>query len=340
MLFLDTSTLSNTAIPHDLSVRAAILIAALGLDALIGDPRWLWGRIPHPVVLFGRAVEGFDKLFNRPRLVGFRLKGKVRRGLGVLSLLFLVGVAAAIGAGIATTTSTGEMVVSAPVELLLVAILLAGRSLADHAKAVANALENGSLKEARTAISMIVGRNSEKLDRTAIARAAIESTAENLSDGIIAPALFYLALGLPGIFAYKMINTADSMLGYRSARHFSFGWGSARLDDFANLVPARLTGLLIAIAGPNRTLPTIAVMRLDAPQHRSPNAGWPQAAMASQLNLSLAGPKLYGQRMSHDREVNQGATRKAGPVDINQAVSMIWRTIALIAFLATLLTLA
>ena len=329
----DAAMLLNAAIPHDLSVRAAILIAALGLDALVGDPPWLWVRVPHPVVLFGRAVTGMDRLFNQRRLVGIRLKGKSKRGLGALAIIMLVGLAVATGGLAATTASAGGMLLSATVELLLVTFLLAGRSLADHVKAVGEALENGSIEDARIAVSKIVGRNPDALDRPAVARAAIETTAENLSDGVIAPALFYFTFGIPGIFAYKMVNTADSMVGYRAKTYFSFGWGAARLDDLANIIPARLTGLLIALSGPRRTVHAIAVMFRDAPHHRSPNAGWPEAAMATQLGLSLAGPRSYGHRKSRDREMNKGGNRSVDHTDLVLSLALMWRTIGLFALM-------
>ena len=148
----DAAMLLDVAISHDLSIRAAILIAALGLDALVGDPPWLWRRLPHPVVLFGRAIALMERLFNRPRLAGIRLKGKVRRGLGVLAIHMLMGGAAAIGGGIAILASAGGMPLSVSVEILLVAILLAGRSLANHAREVATSLENGTIEEARKAV--------------------------------------------------------------------------------------------------------------------------------------------------------------------------------------------
>lgn len=322
---LDTALLLDVAVPHDLTVRAAILIAALGLDTLVGDPPWLWGKVPHPVVLFGRAIAGADKLLNRPRLAGIRLTGKIRKILGVLAILLLVSAAAIIGGGLAAAASAGEMLISVSVELALVTILLAGRSLADHAKAVATALKNAPLKEARSAVARMVSRNPEALDRSAIARAAIESTAENFSDGVVAPALFYLVFGLPGIFAYKMVNTADSMVGYRSAQYSAYGWGTAQLDDLVNLAPARLTGLLIALSGPKKAWSSIAVMLRDAPHHRSPNAGWPEAAIASQIGCTLSGPRRYGSRIRKDRVVNQGARWEVESADIAHAVALIWR---------------
>ena len=335
----DATMLLNAAIPHDLSVRAVILIVALGLDALVGDPPWLWSKVPHPVVLFGRMIAVIDWLINRSRLVGIRLTGTVRRALGSLSILLLVCIATIIGGGLAAAASFRGMIVSSSMEVLLVAILLAGRSLVDHARAVTTALENGTVKEAQTAVSMMVGRNSETLDRSAISRATIESTAENFCDGVVAPALFYLVFGLPGIFAYKLVNTADSMVGYRSGQYLAYGWSVAKLDDFVNLIPARIAGFLIALAGPKRSRCAIVVMLRDARHHRSPNAGWPEAAMAAQLGLLLGGPRTYGPRMSQDLGMNLGASPEADPTDISRSVTLMWRASALFALLIGVITL-
>lgn len=332
---LDTAAILDAATPHDLHVRVAILIAALVIDSLVGDPQWLWGRIPHPVVLFGWAITGLERVFNRPRLVGIRLTGKLRRGLGVLVILLLVSIAFAIGSGISiVASSVGGLNLSIVVELLLVSILLAGRSLANHAKAVANTLENGTINEARSAVSRIVGRNTKALDRSAVGRAAIESIAENLSDAVIAPALYYLAFGLSGIFAYKMINTSDSMVGYRSAHRYSYGWGAARFDDLANLIPARFSGLLIALTVPEKMRRALVVMLRDAPHQSSPNAGWPEAAMAVQLNISLSGPRGFGQKRSGGSIINRDALRTIEPSDITYAVKLMWRVVLIFAFIA------
>lgn len=318
------------AIPHEMGLRGVILIAALGLDALLGEPPWLWRFLPHPVVLFGRAIVAFEKRLNR-RNVG----GRTRRWRGFVAIIMLVLAALATGGGIMAVAGLGGAGLTAGAELLIVAILLAGRSLDDHVRAVADALPEGggSLDQARRAVSMIVGRNPESLDAPAIARASIETTAENLSDGVIAPALFYLAFGLPGIIAYKMINTADSMTGYKSRRYFAYGWGAARVDDLANIIPARLTGILIALAKPQGAFHAIRVMMRDAPKHRSPNAGWPEAAMATQLGVSLAGPRQYGQRMSTDAPMHGEGRRDANADDIRQGLGLMWRAIGLFAVL-------
>ena len=303
--------------------RAAVLAAALVIDAVIGDPDWLWRRLPHPVVVFGWCIGGLEKMFNRR---GWR--GVLRRWLGVAVIAVLAVLGAFLGVMLA---SWGLWF-----EVLVVAILLAGRGLDQHVRAVATALASGNLIAARQAVARIVGRNPDNLDAPAIARASIESTAENLADGVVAPAFYYLLLGLPGIIAYKIINTADSMIGHKSARFLAFGWGAARLDDVANLIPARLSGVLLALASIPRTRQALGVMWRDAAKHRSPNAGYPEAAMAGALDVRLAGPRQYGIRFSTDAPINaQG--RDADTDDIRQALRYFWRLVALMAGLCALM---
>ena len=316
--------------PHALSLHIYILVAALAVDAILGEPDWLWRRLPHPVVIFGRAISFASKLGNRNIYSGRR-----RRINGMIAIIILA-VVAGIFASILMAASTfmaqalGSWVLIA-VEGIIVAILLASRSLHDHVQRVSAPLKAGNIADARHAISMIVGRNPDELDAPAIARASIETTAENLSDGVIAPAFFYLVFGIPGIIIYKMINTADSMIGYKSARYFAFGTGAARLDDLVNIIPARITGLLLAMANPRRLFISLKVMLKDAPAHRSPNAGWPESAMAANLGLSLAGPRKYGQRMSNDPEMNSTGRRDAHGDDIRDALTMMWRGIGIFA---------
>ena len=331
----------DAAIPHQADLRAVILITALLADAVFGEPQFLWRYLPHPVVIFGRAISGLDKRFNRRDLTG-----RMRRRNGVIAITLLV-LASVIAGGLimalasilanVLTGNGGGHSITIVTEAVIVAILLAGRSLDDHVRAVAIALRDAAassnLDAARQAVSMIVGRNPDNLDEHAIARAGIETTAENLSDGVIAPALFYLVFGLPGIIAYKMINTADSMTGYKSKRYFAYGWGAARLDDLVNLIPARLTGLLLAVAGTVRIQHAMRVMWRDAGQHRSPNAGWPEAAMAAQLGLSLAGPRQYGARMSTDAPMHGEGRRDASAGDMEKALMLMWRAIGLFALL-------
>lgn len=312
-------------IPHDFETRAVLLVMALMLDAVIGEPEILWRRLPHPVVIFGRSISRLKSWGNRRDISGYARR--CRGMIGISILIILAGLSASIVMAVTSVLAPqyGTMVI----EVLIVGILVAGRSLDVHVRAVANALNAKDIEAARFHVSMIVGRNPDQLDEPAMARAAIETTAENLSDGVIAPALFYLAFGLPGIIIYKMINTADSMIGYKSKDYLAFGTGAARIDDFANLIPARLTGLLIALAQPAKTLSALGAMIKDAPRHRSPNAGWPEAAMAAILDLALAGPRQYGQRMSQDPAMNATGRRDANAKDITQALIMMWRAIAI-----------
>jgi adenosylcobinamide-phosphate synthase len=212
------------------------------------------------------------------------------------------------------------------VEGLAMSTLLAQRSLVDHVQAVAAALRR-SLPEGRLAVSQIVGRDPETLDHPAVARAAIESLAENLSDGFVAPLLWGALLGLPGMLAYKALNTLDSMVGHRTPRHLHLGWASARLDDLANLLPARLTGALLCLAalmlGPTAAGRAWTAMCRDARLHRSPNAGWPEAAMAGALDLRLAGPRAYGGRMVEDAWMGDGRAAST-PADIEAAIRLAW----------------
>jgi adenosylcobinamide-phosphate synthase len=207
-------------------------------------------------------------------------------------------------------------------EVIGAAILLAQKSLVEHVRAVAIGLRT-SLDEGRRAVSMIVGRDTAALDEAAIARAAVESAAENLSDGVVAPAFWFLIGGLPGIIFYKIINTADSMIGHRTERHGEFGWAAARLDDVLNWVPARLTALLIAVVSLDAS--ALRTAATDGPRHRSVNAGWPEAAMARVLGLALSGPRSYGGEMTTDPVLNPEGRRAATAGDIEAATRMLWR---------------
>jgi len=227
-----------------------LLILALVLDALIGEPDWLWRHIPHPVKLMGNLIDLADHRFNN----NSRLNG-------VVVIAGLVAVMVIVGAAIQILPDFGLL------ELLLAAVLIAQRSLTTHVTAVAAAL-GISLENGKIAVAKIVGRDTSAMDQTAVCRGAIESAAENFSDGVIAPAFWFLIFGLPGILAYKMINTADSMIGYRSEKYQHFGWATAKLDDVVNYIPARLSALLICAA--MMSAQAWRVMRQDAGQHRSP----------------------------------------------------------------------
>lgn len=302
-------------------MSAALLLAAILLDAALGEPRWLWNRWPHPAVLLGRGVGALDRHLNG---------GHARKAKGILALIVLVAGAGAVGWLIAALPDGGLL------ETLAAAILLAQRSLSDHVAAVARALRM-SLPEGRRAVAMIVGRDTAPLDEAGVTRAAVESAAENLSDGVVAPAFWFLVAGLPGMLIYKAVNTADSMIGHRTPRHQDFGWASARLDDVLNLIPARLTALMIALA--HGWIDARPILR-DARLHRSPNAGWPEAAMAVVLDISLSGPRSYHGKMQDFPWVWPEGRRDAGPADIDRAVLALWRTwgvmLAVVALIAVL----
>ncbi len=301
------------------------LFAALAIDAVVGDPDWLWRRLPHPVTWFGALIGWLDRRLNRtPPAEGDRAADRLRRILGVVAIALLVAIAWFAGAAIEALLGRIDFgFLAIPV---IASVFLASRSLYDHVARVRDAFAEGGLRAARQAVSMIVGRDPESLDAAGVSRAAIESTAENFSDGVVAPALWFAVFGLPGLFAYKMINTADSMIGHRTARHLAFGWGAARLDDLVNLPASRLAGFLIVMAAPfvGTSIGTSFVVMLDnAGKHRSPNAGWPEAAMAGALDLALAGPRRYGALMVEDPFLNPAGRTDAGPGDITRALKVL-----------------
>jgi len=288
-------------------MSATLLIPALLLDAAFGEPKAIWDRYPHPAVLMGRAVAAMETRLNH---------GENRRAKGTLAMAALGLAALTLGWIIHKIPDCGVL------EVLIAAILIAQRSLVDHVRAVADALRI-SLGDGRRSVARIVGRDTAQMDEAAVSRAAIESAAENLSDGIIAPALWFLIAGLPGLLLYKITNTADSMIGHRTPRYEEFGWAAARFDDLLNLIPARLTAALIAVTHA-RMDATKTILR-DAPLHRSPNAGWPEAAMAVVLNLALSGPRSYNGEMRDFPYVYPEGRRTAGPADIDAATRALWR---------------
>ncbi len=302
-----------------------LLAAGLAIDAWFGDMPALFARIPHPIVLAGRGVAFFDRKLNRE----IRSE-QSRRTRGIITVIVLVGGAAALG-WVIEQLCRGSLA-GVAIEILLIAVLVAQRSLFDHVAAVARALADGGLLAGREAVRHIVGRDPASLDAHGVARAAIESLAENFSDGVVAPVFWYLVLGLPGLFAYKMANTLDSMIGHRTPHYLAFGWAAARFDDLANFVPARISGVLIAAAAffaregrPSRAL---LIMLRDGRKHRSLNAGWPEGAMAGALGLALAGPRRYAEGVVADPWVGEG-TARAAPADIARAL-MIYRNACLI----------
>jgi adenosylcobinamide-phosphate synthase len=321
-----------------LIVHLFTLLLATLLDRIVGDPPWIWRRLPHPVVLFGRLIGRMDAAWNDPALPFGR-----RRLRGVGAVVLLLAVAAAAGALLhVACMAVGPVGVA--LEAVVAAVFLAQRSLRSHVRAVARALRRDGLEAGRRAVAQIVGRDPDRLDEAGVSRAAIESLAENASDGVVAPWLFFLALGLPGLLAYKALNTADSMIGHMSERHRAFGWAAARLDDAANLVPARLTALMLAALAPladGSAGEAFRAARRDARLHRSPNAGWPEAAVAGALGLSLGGPRRYGDWEVAAPEINAGGRRAAGVEDIDVALLLFRRLCdLLVAILAALLVVS
>jgi adenosylcobinamide-phosphate synthase len=296
-----------------------LAFAALIVERVTGYPDWLYARIGHPVTWIGWLITWLDRAWNREGDV-FR----TRKRMGVMALIVLLAVtilvALVIEAGLLALPFGFVFLV------LAAASLPAQKSLESHVKAVARALEIGGLEAGRKAVSMIVGRDPEKLDEAAVCRAAIESLAENFSDGVVAPAFWMGIGGLAGGTAYKAANTADSMIGHRSPRHEAFGWAAARFDDLINLPASRLSGALFITAaffidGASPKNAVRAVLR-DAKHHRSPNAGWPEAAMAGALGIALAGPRSYGGQMIEARFMGEGGRRELGPQDIRRALKL------------------
>jgi len=301
-----------------------VALAALMLDAAIGWPRPLYRRIGHPVGLFARMIGACEARWNRSER-----SFSARRLLGVLTVAFLV-LSVVGGAWIVQQQllvrlgSWGWLVVAA-----LAWPALAQRSLYDHVRPIARALAAGDLPRAREAVAKIVGRDTAELDAPGIARAAIESLAESFCDGVAAPLFWLLLLGLPGVWTYKAINTADSMIGHREERWRAFGWAAARTDDLLNFIPARLAGVLLCLAGGGgwRTL------RRDARNHASPNAGWPEAAMAGALGLRLAGPIAYDGVM-HDKPWIGDGRSDAIARDVDRALGLYLRACLLLWLIA------
>ncbi|TCH98167.1 cobalamin biosynthesis protein CobD [Roseococcus sp. SYP-B2431] len=289
-----------------------VLLIALLVEAAFGYPDRILRIIGHPVIWMGRLISALDGRLNRPAL-----EFSQRRTLGILALAILF-VAAGLG-GDVTQTVLGVVLTG-----VVASSLLAQRSLHAHVERVAAALETGGIEAGREAVSHIVGRDPQSLDEAGVARAAIESLAENFSDGVVAPAFWIGMGGLPGGAIYKAVNTADSMIGHRSEKYLAYGWASARLDDLLNLPASRLSAVLITAAACVLGLDwrgAWRAVRRDARHHRSPNAGWPEAAMAGALGLALAGPRAYGGVVVEDGFMGDGR-REAGAADIRAALRL------------------
>jgi adenosylcobinamide-phosphate synthase len=272
-----------------LSTTLTIAFAALVIERLVGYPKIIHEAIGHPVEWIGAVIGGFEEALNRPG--GNRLWQELKGAFALLLTLLLVAILTIPFSLWLRQQEWGWLL-----EAVLATTLLAQFDLYRHVRAVYAGLET-SIESGRAAVSRIVGRDPDQLDESGVARAAIESLAENSSDAVVAPAMFLALFGLPGIALYKVINTADSMIGHRSPRFIDFGWAAARLDDLLNLIPARLTGLLLAgaasLTSPVAGADALARMWYDARRHVSPNAGWPEAAMAGALNIRLGGPRSY-----------------------------------------------
>jgi adenosylcobinamide-phosphate synthase len=301
-------------------ITPTLLTLALIADGVVGEPKKLWERVPHPVVLMGRAVGFLDRALN---------KGEDRRRKGIAAAAILVVGSFVIG-GVIGGLPGGPLF-----ELAGAVVLLAQKCLVEHVRAVAAALREG-IGPARAAVRHIVGRDPALLDEPGVARAAIESAAENFSDGVVAPAFWFFLLGLPGMIAYKAINTADSMIGHRNEKYAEFGWAAARLDDLLNLIPARLSAVLIALVSRRRWLALRTALR-DARTHASPNAGWPEAAMAAALDVALGGPRAYPDRTVEAPLIHAPGRLDATADDVDGAVKLLWNAwIALIVLVMAL----
>lgn len=314
----------------------ALAFLSLLIERLVGYPGWLFRRIGHPVTWIGSLIALLDRKWNREQGSFSNREAK-----GVLALVVFLGITVAVA------LLLQKVLLLLPLGLLLVAIvgasLPAQKSLEDHVAAVATALESEGLEGGRKAVSMIVGRDPDQLDEAAVCRAAIESLAENFSDGVVAPSFWLGLLGLPGGAGYKAINTADSMIGHRTPRHEAFGWASARLDDLVNLPASRLTAFLFVVAAifVNGASPLEAMRAVarDAKHHRSPNAGWPESALAGALGFALAGPRSYGGQMIQARFMGEGGRRDLTAADIRKALKLARAADALLIGLFGLLAL-
>ncbi len=302
------------------------MTAALLLDRFLGDPAWF----PHPVIAFGKWIQFYEKKVRKP---GDSPRDELGKGLLLVLLLLLFALLPPL---------ILSWITSGLIKFLIMTLFfwtaLAVRSMADEASGVEQVVETGTLPEARSRVSRIVGRDTKDLDRQGVIKACIESVAESTSDGIIAPMFWGLILGPSGAMAYKAVNTLDSMVGYKNDRYRYFGRASARLDDVLNFLPARITGILAALLAPSvggRTGKALRVYLRDNATHASPNSGHPEAAFAGALGIELAGPASYGGKVKDKGRLNEGA-RGAVPEDISRAIrlmKMVTRTFLLTAFL-------
>jgi adenosylcobinamide-phosphate synthase len=324
-----------------LSFNAVTVLCALLIEAGFGYPASLLDRIKHPVMWMGALIDSLDRRLNRPNM---QEPTRRRNGWIALLLLLTASVLPAIALQVIMLQLPGP--IALVVLACLASTLIAQKSLYQHVAAVADALDAHGLAAGRKAVAEIVGRDTRILDESGVARSAIESLAENFSDGVVAPSFWGVLLGLPGMVAYKAINTADSMIGHRTPRHQAFGYASAKVDDVVNLPASRLAALWIALAAwfhddadVRRALETV---RKDAHRHRSPNAGWPEAAMAGALGLKLSGPRVYHGALTDEEWIGEGK-EEASAADIRRALG-VYKTactlqIAALGVLAFLISL-
>ncbi|MEK7244424.1 MAG: adenosylcobinamide-phosphate synthase CbiB [Pseudomonadota bacterium] len=304
--------------PHGVDPLILLSMALLA-DAIFGEPKFLFRLVRHPVAVIGGGIAWLDRKLNREQ----RSEG-TRALRGFLALIVVAGGAALAGLAVAWLSRNHPF--GWIVEFPLVVVLLAQRSLYDHVGAVANALDD-SLEAGRRAVAHIVGRDPEQLDRPGVARAALESLAENFGDGVIAPVFWYVLFGLPGLLVCKAVNTMDSMIGHTTPRHRAFGRWTARADTALNFFPARFAGLFLVLAAPlarranAKFGPALLVMLRDAGKHRSTNAGWPEGALAGALGLALAGPRRYREVVVEDPWIGDG-TALASAADIRRGLRL------------------
>jgi adenosylcobinamide-phosphate synthase len=313
-------------------MMAAVTLLSLALEAAVGYPAAVQARVPHPVVWAGNAIGFFEWRWNKARF-----PFAVRRLLGVVAVLAVAGMGAGMGWGVQRAIGgLGRGWVAMLLAALAIAAVgtvgLAQRSLFDHVRDVLVPLSRGDLPLSRQRVSLIVGRDTQRLDTNGVAAAALESLAESFNDGIVAPVFWFVIAGLPGLFVYKVLNTADSLIGHKEERWRAFGWAAARADDVANLLPARIAGGLLVLAG----LGGWGVMLSDSSKHASPNAGWPEAAMAGALGVRLGGATSY-EGVVHERPVF-GSGPVPGVTDLRRglrlyviACGLLWVVVAAIA---------
>jgi adenosylcobinamide-phosphate synthase len=316
-------------------MTVALTFIAMLIELCLGYPATLHRAIGHPVTWMGRLIAWLDRALNRETATP-----QARRAAGVVAVLILLAIVGVLAFLVQSALLRLPFGIFAAA--LVASTLVAQRSLHRHVADVAAALETDGVAAGREAVAHIVGRDTDKLDAAGVARAAIESLAENFSDAIVAPVFWMAISGLPGAALYKAINTADSMIGYRTPRHQAFGWAAARLDDLVNLPASRLSALLLVAAAAlsgNRAGTAWRAVRRDAGKHRSPNAGYPEAAMAGALGLSLAGPRVYGGAPVEDAFMGDGR-REAEAADIRRALALYRAADAILIVLLGVLTLA